>query len=358
MRFSAGKSMRVAESPSQPKNDILLYMKKGRIIEEHKTSYILSSEGVDYTATVRGSFFDTDNFPKVGDCVEYSEVADGKTVIESILPRTSSIVRKSVETGLPQTIVTNVDLIFIVMGLDGDFNLSRLERYLLLAKQSNIEAVILLNKSDMVDGLEETINKVKEIAGETPVLSLSALTGENMSSMLPYLKEGITAVLLGSSGAGKSTITNWLLNEDKQSVADVRGDDSRGRHTTTSKQLFSLPTGGYLIDTPGMRELGVVDSSEEDEKRVFLKIEKLSSDCQFNNCDHEKSKGCAVVKAVESGEISNREIESYHKLKKERLEKETQLNQESIVKKKREQKRSQHKQAKADAGKGFNQEDI
>jgi ribosome biogenesis GTPase len=301
-------------------------MKQGRIIEEHKTSYILSREGVEYTATVRGSFFDTDNFPKVGDHVDYSDVADGKAVIESILPRKSIIARRSSETGLPQTIVTNVDIIFIVMGLDGDFNLNRLERYLLLSRQSDIEPVVILNKSDKTTEAEVFTNKVKEIAGETTIHTVSALTGAGMDDLLPHLSKNITTVLLGSSGAGKSTITNWLLNEDKQSVADVRGFDSKGRHTTTSKQLFSLPSGGFLIDTPGMRELGVVDSTEEDEKEVFLKIEILSNDCQFSNCDHEKSKGCAVIQAVETGKLKTREIESYNKLKKERLEKVTSRN--------------------------------
>lgn len=297
-------------------------MYKGRIIEEHKTKYIVLIEGDIFTATVRGSFFDGDMFPKVGDYVMCEKISENKAVIEEVLPRTSTISRTATETGNVQTLVTNVDMVFIVMGLDNDFNISRLERYLLLAAQSNIVPVIILNKVDVANDIDNYFNQVTNIAQGVSVHAVSATTGEDMSELLPYFKSGKTIVLLGSSGAGKSTITNWLLKDDVQSVGEVRGDNSRGRHTTTSRQLFAIPCGGFLIDTPGIRELGIIDTSVEDEDRVFAIIDKFSSQCKFKDCDHEKSAGCAVLTALENGDISKRQLENYRKLKQERLDKE------------------------------------
>ncbi|MFT5436629.1 MAG: ribosome biogenesis GTPase, partial [Ulvibacter sp.] len=258
---------------------ILNSMKTARVTEEHKTNYIISDGEKEITATVRGSFFTGDNFPKVGDQVVFTDISEDKAVIEKVLPRTSVIIRKDIGTASTQVIAANVDLIFIVMGLDKDFNVGRLERYLLLAKQSEIKAVIVLNKSDTVEKIDDYVQQVKAISGTSPVYAVSALNNENIEALISHLTPDTTAVLLGSSGAGKSTITNRLLNKDTQKVSEVRKNDSRGRHTTTSRQLFILPTGASLIDTPGMRELGVLDSSDEDEDAVFSKINELSKQC-------------------------------------------------------------------------------
>lgn len=314
-------------------------MKTGRIIAEHKTNFRISDSGKEFLATVRGSFFDTDNFPKVGDNVLYTELPEDKVVIEKILPRSSSITRRSAGTGEPQVIVANVDTIFIVMGLDGDFNLSRLERYLLLAKQSAVEAIVVLNKSDVIENVEEYIDVAKTVSGLTPVYAVSALTGQNMEMLLSHVSQNMTAVLLGSSGAGKSTITNWLLQTEKQSVKKVREDDSRGRHATTSRQLFLLPNGGYLIDTPGMRELGMSGSTAEDESAVFTEIEALSRQCKFTNCDHEKSKGCAVLAAIEAEEVSERQVQNFHKLQRERVFEESKHDAELSLQEKQRKKK-------------------
>jgi ribosome biogenesis GTPase len=293
-------------------------MTSGRITEVHRTNFIVKTDGKEFTATVRGNFHADGDFPKVGDYVSFETLEDEKAVIESIHDRKSVIKRKAADSDEEQIIATNVDLIFIVIGLDGDFSLSRLERYLLLVAQSQIPAVVVLNKSDIADELEEKLHSVSEATGETPVMVVSATTGDNMEAFSEYLKPLSTAVLLGSSGAGKSTITNWLLDKEVQAVKEIREDDSRGRHTTTSRQLFSLQNGGFLIDTPGMRELGVLDSDEEDEMAVFEKIEEFSLQCKFRNCDHEKSTGCAVLAALESGDLTDREIGNYHKLQRER----------------------------------------
>ena len=318
---------------------ILQRMRTARVIEEHKTNYIILDESSEFTATVRGSFFEEDTFPKVGDFVIYEEVADGKAVIEEMLPRTSTVARKVVETNTEQVIVANVDLIFIVMGLDNDFNLSRLERYLLLAKQSGVASVVILNKSDCVDDYSEYVTRTKEVAGTTPVHAVSALSGEGMELLLAHITSDTTAVLLGSSGAGKSTITNWLLRQNTQQVNSVRGDDSRGKHTTTSRQLFALPTGGYLIDTPGMRELSVSDSTTDDEDVVFALFETLSNQCQFTNCDHKKSKGCAIVSALENGEVLQRQLQNYKKLQRERLFEESKRDEDLSQQQKQKNKK-------------------
>ncbi len=314
-------------------------METARVIEEHKTNYLISHKGETLLATVRGSFFEGGDFPKVGDWVLFSDAGDGKAVIEEIKPRTSTVVRKAVETGDSQVIVVNVDIIFIVMGLDDDFNLSRLERYLLLATQSGVEAVVILNKTDIVEDVSDYLEKTKAVAEDVSVHVVSAEQGENMEALLDHFTSDVTAVLLGSSGAGKSTITNWLLGEKTQSVRAVRKDDSRGRHTTTSRQMFELPQGGYLIDTPGMRELGLPQGTEEDEGEVFKELDALAVDCKFSNCDHEKSVGCAIVEAVEAGRVEERQWQNYLKLQRERVYEESKQNKQSAWEYKQKQKK-------------------
>lgn len=293
-------------------------MIKARVTEAHRTNFTVRVDGRDFTATVRGTFHADGDFPKVGDYVSLTLLDEEKAVIEEVLPRKSVIKRKAADSDEEQIIAANVDLIFIVMGLDGDFNPNRLERYLLLAQQCAVSAVVLLNKVDVVEDMGPYLEAVTPVVGNAPLHLVSATTGQAMEEIKSYFKTDTTAVLLGSSGAGKSTITNWLLQAQTQAVNDIRVDDSRGRHTTTSRQLFTLPSGGYLIDTPGMRELGMVESDADDELLVFERIEALSLQCQFRNCDHEKSQGCAVLEAIESGVISNRELQNYQKLMRER----------------------------------------
>jgi ribosome biogenesis GTPase len=318
-------------------------MNRARVIEEHKTNYILKDGLSEYKATVRGSFFTGGLFPKVGDFVSYTKTSGDKAVIEEVLPRKSVISRKAVGTKGEQVIVANVDMIFIVMGLDGDFNVSRLERYLLLAQEAGVTPVVVLNKSDLVDHPELYVSRIQPSVDNIPIHMVSAITGKNMESLLGYLKNEMTVVLLGSSGAGKSSITNWLLKNHTQNVSEVRTDDSRGRHTTTARQLFSLPCGGYLIDTPGMRELGIVNTAE-DESAVFKHIQELSYQCRFSNCDHEQSQGCAIIKALNKGDIDERQIKNYRKLQQERMYEESKHDTDSS---------HQYKQSKKNLHKGY-----
>ena len=293
---------------------------EGRIIQEHRTSWTIATEGGEVSATVRGKFHAQKKFPRVGDYVQYTTTGSEGAVIEEVLPRTSEIVRlsrlrdKRDAHTTSEVIVANVDIIFIVMGLDNDFNVSRAERYASLAKQSNVHAVLLLNKRDTVSDVASYVAQITERLPGMTAHAISAKTGENMESLLEYLSKDTTAVLLGSSGAGKSSITNWLLGHDKQAVRTVRDDDSRGKHTTTARELFAIPSGGFLIDTPGMRELGIIGETED----VFTTLEELVVQCQFTDCDHEKTKGCALQGAVKRGDVPMEQLANFLKLQRER----------------------------------------
>ena len=316
-------------------------MLTGRVIEVQRVHISVALPDKVVLATVRGEFHETGEYPKVGDWVNVSLIDEEQAVIEELLPRSSVIERLDQETLQPQVLVANVDIVFIVMGLDGDYNVSRLERYLLLAKQSNITPVVILNKSDLAPELARQVAGVEQVVGETPVHITNASTGDGLEVMRSYFEADTTAVLLGSSGAGKSTITNWLLGEAAQAVNEVRADDSRGRHTTTTRQLFTLAGGGYLIDTPGMRELSVVESESTQEEMLIEEIESLAQQCQFSNCDHEKSAGCAVLAAVDSGELDPRTLDNYYKLVRERAWQQDKTGSKERYSKQNEKRQSQ-----------------
>ena len=316
-------------------------MLTGRVIEVQRVHISVALPDKVVLATVRGEFHETGEYPKVGDWVNVSLIDEEQAVIEELLPRSSVIERLDQETLQPQVLVANVDIVFIVMGLDGDYNVSRLERYFLLARQSNITPVVILNKSDLAPELARQVAGVEQVVGETPVHITNASTGDGLEVMRSYFEADTTAVLLGSSGAGKSTITNWLLGEAAQAVNEVRADDSRGRHTTTTRQLFTLAGGGYLIDTPGMRELSVVESESTQEEMLIEEIESLAQQCQFSNCDHEKSAGCAVLAAVDSGELDPRTLDNYYKLVRERAWQQDKTGSKERYSKQNEKRQSQ-----------------
>ncbi len=305
-----------------------------RVVAEHKTAYVVRSAGKDYKATLRGKFHLDEDFPKVGDYVEFAEVenedagGENLAVIEKILPRRTVIARDAADRSRhaaaqkPQIIVTNVDVLLIVMGLDDDFNLRRLERYVALAKQCDVLPAIVLNKSDLISGPERLAREaeVSAVAPGVAVHFLSAKENDGIGQLLEYFSHGKaerTVVLLGSSGAGKSTLTNRLLGAEHQATGEIREDDGRGRHTTTSRELFSLPSGGYLIDTPGMRSLGMLGGSDAD-NQAFADIESLMRQCKYPKCDHEKSEGCAVQEAISGGALSDRQFQGYKKIQKEK----------------------------------------
>ncbi len=291
-------------------------MATGRVIKENKASYIIFDNDKTFKAVVRGKFHLSEmGFPKVGDFVEYLKTTEEEVVIENILPRTTQITRKGVgESSERQVIVANVDVIFVVMGLDTDFSPNRLERYILLAEQSNIRPIIILNKADQVADSQKQFDTIKERFPLVETHIVSAKNGMNMDELSRHLVENVTGVLLGSSGAGKSTITNWLLKNAVQDTNTLH-KGGVGRHTTTARQLFFLPSGGSLIDTPGLRELGLVGEVAGD---VFSNIESLSLQCKFSDCDHEKSAGCAIQEAIQTGQLDSQQFDNFLKLKREK----------------------------------------
>ena len=305
-----------------------------RVVAVHKETAIVrgDAEG-DRSATVSGRFrFDAlaaSDFPAVGDWVALEPAAaaasaDDAAVIAAVLPRRSAFVRSAADAsrrsaghlGDEQVIAANVDIAFLVAGLDGDFNLRRLERYLAVAWSSSVTPVIVLNKADVARELEERLVAVAAIAPGVPVVVLSALTGDHVTDLLPYLGSGQTSVVLGSSGVGKSTLLNTLLGEQRQSTGEVREDDSRGRHTTTHRELFALPGGALLIDTPGIRSLEVA-GADEGVDTAFDDIAELATQCRFADCRHEGEPGCAIRTAVAEGAIGEDRLASYRKLERE-----------------------------------------
>lgn len=256
----------------------------------------------------------TDVLPAVGDWVAARRVDTAFALIEAVLPRRTQFSRRSPgKTVAEQVIAANVDLAVVVCGLDHDFNLRRLERYLVLARESAAEPVVVLNKSDLCDSLDERVNDVKRIAPGAQVLVVSA---RETVKPLEILVRGRTLVFLGSSGVGKSTIANGLLREQRQATASIREADSRGRHTTTNRMLIALPDGGAIIDTPGMRELQLW-ATEESLDDVFLDISARAAQCRFADCTHTNEPECAVRSALESGEIDSSRWQSYRKLQAE-----------------------------------------
>lgn len=257
-------------------------------------------------------------YPAVGDWTALRlPTGDGRAMIHAILPRKSKFSRKTPgHRTEEQVVAANVDTIFLVSGLDGDFNPRRIERYLTAAWDSGARPVVVLNKLDRCDDPETCLLETQSIAMGVPVHRVSALTGEHVEELAPYLGAGQTVSLLGSSGVGKSTLTNRLLGREVQRTAGVREGDDRGRHTTTHRELFVAPTGGLLIDTPGLREIQLWEGDQGIES-AFADVEALAEGCRFADCRHQGEPGCAVAAAAESGELTAERLESYRKLQRE-----------------------------------------
>ncbi len=264
------------------------------------------------------------NFPVVGDWVAVRlRARERSATIHALLRRRTQFSRKVAgRITAEQVAAANVDTVFLVMGLDGDFNLRRLERYLVTAWESGAAPVVVLNKRDLcdVDDLAGKLVAVEAVAPGVAIRLVSGATGEGMDALLPYLTAGETSALLGSSGVGKSTLINCLLGRDALRTAPVREDDSRGRHTTTHRRLVLLPGGGMIMDTPGMRELQFWSSREgggEGVSTAFADLAELASGCRFHDCTHRAEPGCAVLAAVGNGQFDVRRLENFHKAQRE-----------------------------------------
>jgi ribosome biogenesis GTPase / thiamine phosphate phosphatase len=294
----------------------------GRVALEHKNTYILYTEHGELSAEVTGKIryraSGREDFPAVGDWVVISaRDSENRATIHAVLPRKSKLSRKTVGSKTQEQIVaTNIDTVFLVCGLDGDFNLRRIERYLVLVWESGANPVILLNKADLCDDVERCRDEVEEIALGVPIIVLSAAKNQGLDALTPYLSKGQTVALLGSSGVGKSTLTNQLVGKAVQTVQEVRQRDDRGRHTTTHRELIILPSGGLLIDTPGMREIQIW-AKDESLQETFTDIETLATQCRFQDCQHDSEPGCAVRKALEDGTLDYQRLLNHQKLQKE-----------------------------------------
>ena len=294
----------------------------GRVAVEHKNRYVLYTEWGDCWGEVAGKLrhraSGLQDFPAVGDWVAIRAAqGDNIATIHEILPRQSRFSRKVAgDRTQEQIVAANLDTVFLVSGLDGDFNLKRIERYLVLAWESGANPVIVLNKADLYPEVEELVLEVEAIAPLVPIAVLSAAEARGLDALKSYLQPGKTVALLGSSGVGKSTITNQLVGTAMQKVREVRQDDSRGRHTTTHRELILLPDGGLLVDTPGMREIQIW-AGEDSLQDTFADIEELAQECRFRDCQHDREPGCAVLEALEMGTLDRRRFLSYQKLQKE-----------------------------------------
>jgi len=287
----------------------------GRIISEHRSHFRVATDSVELSAAMTGRLRNAAiqrcDLAGVGDFVALRQAAGvGINTIEEVLRRTSALVRKASGKQRPQLLAANVDVVFIVTAPDGDFNLPRIERLLALVRDSGALPVILLNKADLASDLDSVIDQIVTFTPGVPVHAISARSGGGISGIEGYFEGNRTVVLIGSSGVGKSTLTNKLTEYGEQATQEVRAHDSRGRHTTTHRQLFARPLGGSLIDMPGMRGLELW--KREDNVRVnFDDIEALASRCRFRNCRHDREPGCAVRAAVDRGDITSRRVASY-----------------------------------------------
>jgi len=297
-----------------------------RISEQHRSGYLVA-ESVDAShraeslpewqraGSYRKGEVTPESRPAVGDWVLVEGEAPNALRIVALLPRFSAIKRGAAgEHYRQQVIGANIDTVFVVCGLDADFNPRRIERYLLLVGGSGVQPVIVLTKSDK-DGadVEAALQELRAL--DEPVLSVNAKDRASVAALEPWLGEGQSVVLVGSSGAGKSTLTNTLLGIDRMKTGAVREGDDRGRHTTTHRALIALPSGACLIDTPGMRELK--PTGEEVVAESFADIEVLAARCKFNDCKHLKEPGCAVRAAIDAGEVDAQRVANFLKLSDE-----------------------------------------
>jgi len=293
-----------------------------RVSEEHKSNYRLFSDHGELSAEVSGKYrFSVESrgqFPAVGDWVAIAHFPlEAKGIIHAVLPRKSVFERKVAgETTIEQVVAANVDMVFIICGLDLDYNIRRIERYLTLAWESGAMPVIVLNKADLCENIDERLAEVAAIAIGVPIHVTSAKDGTGFEIFQEYLKPGVTGAFLGSSGVGKSSIINKLIGTDYLPTQDVREFDSKGRHTTTSRQLILLQSGGIVIDTPGMKLLKLW-GDDNGLKRVFEEIEELAELCKFRDCSHQGEPGCGVQAAIDDGRLAEDRYESYMKLRKE-----------------------------------------
>ena len=290
----------------------------GRIVVQHRDGYLAAADGGELRAKVSGRLLHEASeagHPAVGDWVALSRnPVDGASTIHAILPRRTALVRRAADSlRKVQVIAANIDVAFVVTSLNADLNPRRIERYLAAAWQSGARPVVVLTKSDLCDDPQGQAAEIAAVAAGCPVLAVSARQGLGLDALLAEVRPGETCVLIGSSGVGKSTLVNAFLGEDRMAIQAIREVDDEGRHTTSHRELVLLPGGGLILDTPGIREVGLIDA-DEGVSVVFDDIERLAQDCRFNDCGHTHEPGCAVRAALQSGALDPARWANFQKL--------------------------------------------
>lgn len=298
----------------------------GRICSVQKGKYRILFENREITGVLKGKFYQNKNatFPVVGDYVHFVYNEYGDSRIEEICERKSILKRTDqkghminyVKTMMEQTMVANFDYVFILTSLNNDYNINRIARYTSLVLEGGGIPVVILTKADLCEDVEKYVNDVKALSNQVRVHAISSITLSGLDELKEYFQDGTTIALLGSSGVGKSTLVNTIVGKEIMKTSAIREIDSKGRHTTTSRELMVLDNGVTLIDTPGMREIGILDDANGLSK-TFPEIDALIGTCRFSNCSHTKEPGCAILKALEDGTISEKNWKLYKKLNDE-----------------------------------------
>jgi ribosome biogenesis GTPase / thiamine phosphate phosphatase len=293
----------------------------GRVISIKGFKYFLMTERGELETELSGKLLfenENENLPKVGDWVLFQDYETIGYIID-LLPRRNALSRKSPGAKFErQVLASNIDYALIVQGLDRDFNLMRLERYVVQIASCGITPVVVLNKADLVDNIETFKSEIQKLKRDCAVFTCSTLTGHGLAELIDSIFQPTkTCIMIGSSGVGKSSLLNKILNSEAQPVGPVSDFNQKGRHTTTGRDLFLLPNGALLIDTPGMREFGVTFEENSSEQNLFPEITKIGEACRYNDCRHIEENGCAVLAALENGSLESIVYDSYIKLLKE-----------------------------------------
>ncbi len=314
-----------------------------RIIVEHKERYKIFTQYGEMPAEVTGKFMHlsetSSEYPKTGDWVAVSVFKDeNKAIIHHVVERKTKFSRKQAgELTEEQVIAANIDSIFIVQGLDDNYNPARLQRYATAVSACSIEPIILLNKTDIAENLDSKLSEVTELLKGITVLKISAKTGKGFDDLNSFIKKAKTYAFVGSSGAGKSSIINRISGVDVAATNEVREKDSKGKHTTTARELFILNSGGLLIDTPGMRELQLW-SEDGSIGSGFDDIDVFAAQCKFADCNHETEPECAILKAIEDGTLEKKRYDQYLKLKREAFHMLAKVDEKAALEKRKKDK--------------------
>lgn len=297
----------------------------GRVIMQHKDRYIVLTESGEKEAEITGNLRFTartkEDFPAVGDWVAIIGYDENSSIIQQVLPRFSILKRQAAgQYGEVQIIAANIDFALLVQAVDRDFNVNRLERYLTICHVGKVKPLIVLTKTDLIEQEKKhkLLDTIKSRMSDIPHFAISNLNKDGYSPLIREIKKGKTYCLLGSSGVGKSTLLNNLSGNVEMKTGDISTSSQRGRHITTHREIIILPGGGILIDNPGMREVGIADQ-EEGLETTFDQIIRLSKNCKYKDCTHTKENGCAVLEALEKGDLDSGAYENYMRMQREKL---------------------------------------